>query len=496
MGIIIRQSIKGGIWSYLGLIVGYVNVGVIMPNFFRPDQIGLVQLFLALSTIFSNFSSLGFTGVIHRMFPEFRNSQKHHHGFLFLLVSTGLFGFVLSTITFFLFKDSIIDANIEKSPLLVEYIFLLIPLIFFRIFFFLLNNMNKVLYDAVTGAFWNDFIHKIINLLLIVLFSLSLISFRGFFYGYIFSLSLPVIPLIIVMYRRGEFKLTPDFGFLNKPLAKEMIIVAAFGLANGLSGVITTNLDKIFINKYLSLTEVGIFSVCALFATVINIPSRATANISTGILAQAWKNNDLKKIESIYQKASLNQTVIGTLILAGIVVNLENIFQILPDVYSNGKWVIVFYSLGVLLRVSTTTSGNLIITSKYYKVQSFMIMSQILVSIILQIVLIPLMGITGAALAVLLTILYRTILVVSFIKIKIGMFCYSVKHIVVLLIAGLATFAIFQIPAFNFLILNIFIKSILLVGIYSAAILYFKVSPELSELYDNAKRDFLDFIKR
>ncbi|WP_347841598.1 polysaccharide biosynthesis C-terminal domain-containing protein [uncultured Draconibacterium sp.] len=496
MGIIIKQSIKGGIWSYLGLLVGYVNVGVIMPNFFRTDQIGLMQLFLALSTLFSNFSSLGFTGVIHRMFPEFRNTKHNHHGFLFLLVSTGLFGFVLSTVAFFLFKDKIIAANAEKSPLLVEYIFLLIPLIFFRIFFFLLNNYNKVLYDAVTGAFWNDFIHKIINLSLIILFSVSVIDFREFFYGYLFSLSLPVIPLITVMYRRGEFTLTPDFGYLKKPLVKEMIIVAVFGLVNGLSGVVTTNLDKIFINKYLSLSEVGVFSVCALFATVINIPSRATANISTGILAQAWKSNDRNKIESIFKKASLNQTIIGTLILGGIIVNLKNIFQILPEIYSNGKWVVVLYSLAILIRVSTTTSGNIIITSKYYKIQSIIILSQILVSILLQIILIPLYGITGAALAVLLTIVYRTIVVLGFIRHKMGMFCYSVKHIFVLIIAGIVTFCIYKIPDFEMLIPNILLKSILLLVIYSLCILFFKISAELSQLYIVVKDQICHFLKR
>ena len=41
MGKIIQQSIKGSIWSYLGLIVGYVNVGIIMPSFFLAEQIGL-----------------------------------------------------------------------------------------------------------------------------------------------------------------------------------------------------------------------------------------------------------------------------------------------------------------------------------------------------------------------------------------------------------------------------------------------------------------------
>ena len=104
MGIIVKQSLKGSIWSYLGLVVGYLNVGLIMPNFFSTDQIGLVQLFVAISAIFSNFSSLGFASVIQRLFPEFRNKVAHHNGFPFLIIITGLTGFLLSAVFFSIYK--------------------------------------------------------------------------------------------------------------------------------------------------------------------------------------------------------------------------------------------------------------------------------------------------------------------------------------------------------------------------------------------------------
>ena len=311
MGIIIKQSLKGSIWSYLGLIVGYINVGVIMPTFFMTDQIGLVQLFVAITTIFTNFSSLGFGSVINRLFPEFRNQKYKHHGFFGLIVFTAITGFIISVGMFFLLKPVIVEANSEKSPLLVEYFFLLIPIFFFRIFFKLFDSYNRVLHDAVTGTFWNEFVHKILNLLLIILFATELINFREFMYGYMTSISLPAIPLLIVLIKRGEFHLIPDLNFLKRPLVSEMFIVAGFGLINGLSGALTQNIDKIIINQFLSLEEVGIFSVCALFATVIMIPSRSIVKISTGIIAQAWKRNDKEHIQEIFSKASINQTIMG-----------------------------------------------------------------------------------------------------------------------------------------------------------------------------------------
>lgn len=483
MGKIIKQSIQGSIWSYLGLIVGYVNVGIIMPNFFLAEQIGLVQIFIALTTIFSNFSSLGFGSVINRMFPEFRNKGKNHNGFLFILVITGLTGFLLSVITFFVLKPSIVEANAGKSPLLVEYIGLIVPLLFFRLFFRLLDNYNRVLYDAVTGSFWNEFIHKLINLILIIFFSIGLIDFREFFYGYLFSLSLPVFPLVFVLIKRNEFNLIPQFSFLKRAIVKEMFIVSVFGIISGLSGVLTSNVDKLLINKYLSLEQVGIFSVCALFATIIMVPSRSMVKISTGIIAQAWKENRPDKIQDIYKKASLTQTIIGSLIFAGIIVNLDSIFTILPEKYEMGRWVLIIYSLGVLIRVSNTTGGNIIGTSKYYRVLSLIVASQIIYTIAFHVSFIPVWGITGAAIAVLTTYTVRSVIVVGFLKLKMGFFCYTFKHLIVLAVGFIAILLSLLLPDTEFLILNILKDSAAVSIIFIGVIIGFNISEDVTNLY-------------
>ncbi len=496
MGKIIQQSIKGSIWSYLGLIVGYANVGIIMPAFFMAEQIGLVQLFVALSNIFTNFSSLGFSNVINRMFPEFRDKSKHHHGFLFITVSVGLLGFILSAIVFFILKPSIVESKFEKSPLLVEYIILIVPVFFFRIFFKLLDTYNRVLHDAATGAFWKDFIHKALNLGLILLFAANYITFREFFYGYIISLCMPVIPLTFVLIKRGQFHLKPNLTYLNKPLVREMIIVSTFGMINGLSGVLTNNIDKLLINNYLSLKEVGIFSVCALFATVIRIPGRATTKISTGFIAKAWKRNDLSQIHNIYKKASLSQTIVGSLIFAGIIVNLDNIFNILPEHYSHGRWVLILYSIGILIRTSNTTSNAIIATSKSYRVLTLIIATQIIYTVLFHILLIPNMGITGAALAVMLTYTVRTIIVAGFIQYKFKMFCYSFRHLLTVIFASIAAFATFQVPEPNILILNILIKSFVVSVLFISLILLFKVSSDFEILFKNGVKTLHQLVRK
>lgn len=389
MGIIIRQSVKSAFWTYLGIAVGYINVGIIMPQFFDTAQMGLVQLFASVSLIFAQFGTLGFTSVINRLFPVFRNPRKYHHGFLFLTLVTGIVGFALTAAGFIILKPWIVETNIDRSPLLVDYLWLMLPLVFMRLLFTLLDNYNKMLYDTVTGTFWLEFMHKVINLFLIVLFALGWLNFSQFFVGYILSLSLPVLPVVVVLIRRHHFSLKPQLSFITKELHRDIRLTMSFGFVNGISHVILWNVDKVFVNQYLSLSEVGIFGVCVMYATLIRVPYVSISRIAGSIIAEAWKRDDRAHIREIYQKAALNQAIIGTLFFVGLLANLDNIFQILPPGYQTGKWVLIIYSAGMLINTIIGLAGNITETSKHYRFTTFFLVLSIGIQFGLSMLLVP-----------------------------------------------------------------------------------------------------------
>jgi len=452
-----------------------------MPQFFDTAQIGLVQIFISVSLIFSQFATLGFTSVINRMFPVFRNPKKQHNGFLFLAMATGLIGFALSLAGFFVLKPWIIESNIEKSPLVVDYLFLLMPLVLMRLLFTLLDNYNKVLYDAVTGTFWLEFMHKVINLLLIIVYAFGLINFRQFFFGYILSMSMPVIPVIYVLMRRNEFNLKPDWKFLTKPVKKEVGSVMLFGFVNGFSAILMMNVDKVFVNQYLSLDDVGIFGVCTLFATLIKVPYNSISKISTGIIAESWKKNDVAHIQEIYRKSAINQAIAGTLIFVGIIVNLHNIFEILPPVYSTGKWVLVIYSAGMLLVTIIGLAATITETSVYYRFSTFFLLFSVLIQFVLNYFLIPSFGITGAAIATIITLFINFGLQALLQRIAFGITGVSSKILTVFLIGFLSFVAGWSIPELE-LISDIILRSGLVTILYMSMIYFSKVSIESNEL--------------
>lgn len=490
MGIIIKQSVRGAFWSYLGIAIGYINVGIIMPQFFDTAQIGLVQIFIALSLIFSQFATLGFTSVINRMFPIFRDPLRQHNGFLFLALLTGMAGLAVSTVGFFILKPWIVESNIDKSALFVDYLFWLLPLIGMRLLFTLLDNYNKVLYDAVTGTFWLDFMHKMINLFLIILFAMGWINFKFFFLGYLLSMSIPVFPVVYVLVRRNEFHLRPDFTFLKPGLKKEIRVVMFFGMINGFSGILLMNVDKVLVNQFLSLDEVGIFGVCALFASLIRVPYNSISKIAVGIIAESWKRNDIAHITEIYQKSALNQAIAGTLIFIGILVNLDNIFEILPPVYSQGRNVIIVYSAGMLLVTIIGLAGNITETSSLFRFTTLFMGISIIIQFVLSYLLIPMYGITGAAWATVITLVTNSMFQAGLQKIVYGIAGVNLRLLLVAGIGFVSFLSAYMIPTLS-LIPDILVRSSVAVLVYISLTYFLKVSIDLNQLIREISRQVL-----
>ncbi len=469
MGVIKRQTIRGSVYSYLGVLVGFFTTALIMPRLMTQEQIGLTNILVAVSAIYSQFSTLGFTKVIERLFSYFRDKDKHHNGFVFITVAVGMVGFALSLISFFILKPYIIESNIQKSPLLVEYIWYLLPLIFFRMFFLLLDSYNKMLFDATTGTFLSDLFYRLGNLALLIAFYFNLINFPQFVFGYVFVLCFPAIYLAGLLIYRKQFNLKPNLEFIQPPMRKEMISLSVFGIIGGLSSVALLNIDTIMLNEYYNLSMTGVYSISFFFGTIILIPNKALGKISSTIIADAWMTNDIKTIDDIYYKSSINQLIAALLLFILMVTNLHNIFKILPPQYAGGEWVIILIALSNLIVASTGVSVQIIGTSHKYKIQTYSMGVLVVLVVIFYMIFIPLWGMVGAALGSLLSVSGASLLRVFYLRQNMNLFPYRKIHLKCIAIGILAFVVGKIIPVIDNFIIDLFVRcsaiSILFVGL-------------------------------
>ncbi len=454
-----------------------------MPLVLNVDEIGLLNLIIAYSLVFTQLSSLGFTYVTTRMFTYFRDYPKKHHGFFFILTVAGIVGFVLIAIIFHYIKPIIIKDNIEQSKLFVDYLYYILPLVFFQLFFLLLDNYYKVLYNTVFGTLLKEFVLRFLATISILLFLFKQVSFDQFVFIYFISYAVPTLFIFIKLLIEKQISLKFDFSLLDKKMVKTILSVAFFGITLSFAGVIVSYIDKIMINSFEGLGSTGIYSIAFYFGSIIMIPNRSLQKISSVVIADAWKKNDLSEIKTIYSKSCLNQFILAVLLFIGIWGNIHNIFRILPSEFESGKYVIFFIALNGVIFMLAGVSTSIISNSKYYKAQSGFMLIYFTLLIVSNYLLIPKYGITGAALATLISTFIFVSMRFLFLLIKYKFQPYNFRYIIISLAGLLAFFIPNMIPTFENYLVDIFVRSLAITVIFVLIILISKVSIEANMLF-------------
>ncbi len=408
MGIIKRQTIQGTLFTYAGIGIGFLTMGLLLPKLLTKDQNGLIGLLIALSIILTQFANLGINGAGGRYFPYFRNYERGHGGFLLLATAVSTLGFALSLVLMGLAQPYMIAENAGKSALFVQYYGLLVPLTFLLLFFNLFDNYAKLLYDSVTGTFLQQFGQRFLFLLAILVYWLGWVDFGQLLGLWLGSYLIVTVLMVGKVIRDGHFTLRFSDLKLTPEMRRSLFRYAGLTLLTGLSSQVILQIDKILVNNSLGLAQTGIYSISANFGAVIAAPATMLYKVSGVIVADSWKTNDLGNIAQIYRKSCLSQLIVGMLVFVGIAANLPNVFQVLPAGYEAGYAVILWIGFGKLIDMATGVNGTILATSRYYVYDSLFFILMVVVTILTTRALIPIYGLEGAAIgAALATLLFN-----------------------------------------------------------------------------------------
>ncbi len=495
MGIIAKQSIKGTFYTYAGAAIGFVNVGLLMPKFFRADEIGLISILISFTLIFSQISGLGFSAVMTRMFPWFQDNKKKHNGILSIGIITAGIGFTISIILIFVLKDYLIYSKSGTSSLLESKFKYLPVLVLFYVYFVLLDNYNKVLKDSVTGTFLRDFFVRVFNLLIILLYVFNIIDFDKFVLFYVLIYISPTLIILTILLIRKNLLIGKIDRKIFSKHKKEMFFIGLFAIISGFSWIAAANIDKYMINYYLDLSSLGVYTVALSFGAMISMPARPLRKISSIIIAESWKKNDRETIMQIYRKSSINLLLIAAFLFIGIWINIDNVFKIIPD-FKGGKYVFLFVGLSGIIEMASGTAALIIANSKYFRYSAYIMIFVILLIVVTNIIFIPIWKINGAAFASMISILIAVISRFIFLLVKYKFQPYNYKHIIIAVIAALLLIVNRFLPELDNLYLDFLYRSTIITIIFSVLILKLKISDDVTKYYEKIISYIGNIIKR
>jgi len=104
MGVVQRQSIKGSIAAYIGVLLGAFNTIIIYPLALTQMEIGLVQNVISKATILSSFLQLGAGSLAIKYYGLFKDEKQNRKGYLLLILVLPAIGFLLSLLIVLLFQ--------------------------------------------------------------------------------------------------------------------------------------------------------------------------------------------------------------------------------------------------------------------------------------------------------------------------------------------------------------------------------------------------------
>jgi len=144
--------------------------------------------------------------------------------------------------------------------------------------------------------------------------------------------------------------------------------------------------------------------------------------------------------------------------------------------------VMVFISVANLITVSTGVSIMILSTSKKYKVHTYIMASLIVLTVITNLICIPIWGITGAAIASMISILLNSFIRVGYMYFRMRLFPYRKSHLLFLGISAITLLIGFVIPEMKNYIVDILIRSSLVTIVFVAGIYFLRISEEVNKI--------------
>lgn len=502
MGIIIRQSIKGTVVNYLGIAIGIFTTFFVMTKYLTTEEVGFARVLVDSAVMFSGLAMLGTSSSAFRFFPYFKkDDSEEDHGFFFWTLVVPFIGFLLYGIVFLVLKDFVTESFAERSPLFNDYYYFLFPIGFCYLYMRVFETNSNLLMRIAVPNFIREVLVRVLTLAVYLLYAFKIVSLDGFVILFCGVYAVATVVNLFYFFSLKKIKLKPDFKFITKDLRKDFLFYTGFLVLGALSDYITPFVNTFFVSAKLGLAFTGVYTMAVNIVAMVEVPYRSLGSISTPIISRYMKEGNIPEVSALCKKVSLNQLLIGSFILYLIWINMDFIYEIMPngEAYSAAKYVVLILGTSKLIYTTCCAGVSVISYSKYYYLSLFFSFFLTFIAIFLNNKLIPLYGMNGAALATLFSYVSYLAVMLTVIYFTIGVNTFSADHFKVLALFGVLvslylSWSTLVTPAFLSLKTTPFVAALLdclvktfVLGVAGVTGAYtWKISPDFNGIIDKA----------
>lgn len=475
MGIVTNQSFKNTITTYLGFGIGAINTLFLYTYFISDTYYGLVAFILSTANIMTPLMAFGVNNTLIKFYSTFKTKNSLNSFLTLMLFLPILLMIPIGIIGVFSY-EAIGGLLSQKNTIVKDYVWYIfvaaIAMAYFEVFF----AWSKTQMLTVFGNFMKEVFQRVGVMVLLFAVYLEWIDVQQFIMGIIIVY---ILRMMVMMLYAFSVRL-PVFRFNRIESVGSILKYSALIIVAGSIATIILDIDSFMLGLYIPIEEVAYYGVAIYIATVIAVPSRAMQQILQPLTAQFLNKKNMVSLKDLYIRSSQTLFVIGGFIFLLIILNINELYHLIPDKFSNGLMVVFFVSVAKLYDNLMGCNNVVLFNSDYYRVVLLFGVILTILTVLLNMIFIPVFGINGSAFATFLAISVYNTIKIYYVKKKFNMMPFNLEtgKVCILLFVSIALFYFWEFPFHP--ILNITLKSFLIAIFYATIILKLNVSEDIS----------------
>ncbi|MBE7172447.1 MAG: polysaccharide biosynthesis C-terminal domain-containing protein [Williamsia sp.] len=483
MGTIRKQSAYSSVFIFIGFAIGALNILVLFPKLLVHNEFAITRGMVEISLTLATFCTLGSLNVIYKFYPFYHSYLKQKDNDLpFVTGLICLIGYLFVVIAGIVFRDFIVR-KLGKSPEFAPYFYTVYPFTFFLLLFTWLEAFGWSVRKTILTNFLRETAVRLLTTGLILLCAFQLISSREFINLYSLSYLPSALILYLVLVKSGRWKFSfVRLSAVTRRLKKRMISFGLFVFGAQFLNILVKTNDTILILGLQGLGDLPVFVIANYLVTVMELPQRSLHAISVPVLAEAWKNNDRVRIDSVYRKSVSTLLVIALGMFGLIFLNSYSLVEFLGKQYAMVPLLVFIMGIAKVIDLGTGVNTLVIGTSNYWKFDFYTNVIYTLLSIPLNVVLIKWLQLAGLAYSMLISLtIYNTVRHV-FIYRTFGFQPYTVTCLLAVIISGIIYLIVYLVPHHSNIFIDVPLRSLLFSGLFLPSMYFLKIVPDINEL--------------
>ena len=478
MGIVFKQTSWNIVTITVAILIGGVNTLYFYPEFLREQYYGLVVFLLATSNLLQPLMSFGAQHTIIKFFSSFKNSKEKDE-FLSSIIFLPLFFILPVCFLVVQFHDLIAEFLSVKNPIIKSYVWVIFLVSFATSYFEVFYAWSRVQFKSIIGNILKEIYPRIAVFILLFLVSIDILTKENFVW---WLTGLYYIRLIIMIIY-SLFLYTPKFSVKIPNNFKEILSYSIYILLAGSAASFLIDIDKYMIPQKQAISQTAYYAVAVFIATVVEIPGRAMFQIINPLVAKALNEENFIELKNLYSQSSENLLIVCGLFFLLINLNIDSFYMLLNNQeYSNASLVVLIISSAKLIQMSFGCGPAILATSKFYKITLPFSIAMAVSVYFFNDYLIDLYGINGAAISTFIVLLIFTVLKIIYIRYKVKLQPFNFNSIKIFTSILLIYFFNSYINLELSPLIEIIIRSIIILITYVLVIYFFGVSKKMKDL--------------